>query len=161
MSKKYDEFVKFARDNWSKIYPFEGEVVPMFPEISRLAKELDREIRDRAIIEVTKKLTSEGVVKDPSDDFIAVRRLIDNLPIEIMKQDEIKYHQIMDAPTPTPWNSLDDNMKREIRDRHIHSIVYKTYSNGIEITYGEIIKRVENNDAELEYEKSQEGAQRG
>ena len=70
MSKKYDEYASRAND----IYLVPKEV-SMMPDID---KDLDREIRDRAIIELVKTAIKEGKELTYGD----IRLLIDDDPSE-------------------------------------------------------------------------------
>ena len=59
MSKKYDEYKAETLDRANELYILTNKVIPMDLD-SNVDKELDREIRDRAIIELVRKATLEG-----------------------------------------------------------------------------------------------------
>ena len=59
MSKKYDEYMAETLDRANELYILTNKVIPMDLD-SNVDKELDREIRDRAIIELVRKATLEG-----------------------------------------------------------------------------------------------------
>lgn len=57
MSKKYDEYInKFSNRMHNNYQP--AEVIPMFPDVD---SKLERELRDRAIIELVKMSISKGM----------------------------------------------------------------------------------------------------
>lgn len=74
MSKKYDEYKNESLNAINNVFP-QQKIVPMIPNID---KDLEREIRDRAIIELVKKAISEGKELTYGD----IRLLIDNDPSE-------------------------------------------------------------------------------
>ena len=85
MSKEYDEYKEIVLNNIKDFYPSKT-ITPMIPNIN---KELDREIRDRAIIELVKKATLEG--KDLT--YGDIRLLIDDDSSEKEYENEqINYH---------------------------------------------------------------------
>ena len=69
MSKRYDEYVNKMNNNFST------EVIPMIPNID---SKLEREIRDRAIIELVKMSISKGMELTYGDICL----MIDNDPSE-------------------------------------------------------------------------------
>lgn len=74
MSKKYDEYKNESLNAINNVFP-QQQIVPMIPNID---KDLEREIRDRAIIELVKKTISEGKELTYGD----IRLLIDDDPSE-------------------------------------------------------------------------------
>ena len=74
MSKKYDEYKNESLNAINNVFPRQ-QIVPMIPNID---KDLEREIRDRAIIELVKKAISEGKELTYGD----IRLLIDEDPSE-------------------------------------------------------------------------------
>ena len=74
MSKKYDEYKNESLNAINNVFP-QQQIVPMIPNID---KDLEREIRDRAIIELVKKAISEGKELTYGD----IRLLIDDDPSE-------------------------------------------------------------------------------
>ena len=81
MSKKYDDYVKSTKDNLSIVY-FNSEVVPMIPEKD---PELDREIRDKAIISAVTIALKNG--KELS--YGEIRLLVDDDPSEMEYEGKI------------------------------------------------------------------------
>lgn len=69
MSKRYDEYVNKMNNNFST------KVIPMIPNID---SKLEREIRDRAIIELVKMSISKGMELTYGDICL----MIDNDPSE-------------------------------------------------------------------------------
>ena len=80
MSKKYDEYVKYSEASWNNF--FNKEFVPMVPERDL---ELEREIRDRAIIETVTIALKNG--KELS--YGEIRLLVDDDPSEIEYEGKI------------------------------------------------------------------------
>lgn len=76
MSKKYDEYVKKVAADLNLLYPYKDKVVPMIPERD---PELDREIRDRAIISAVTIALKNG--KELS--YGEIRLLVDDDPSEM------------------------------------------------------------------------------
>ncbi len=74
MSKKYDEYKNEKLNAINNVFP-QQQFTPMIPNID---KDLEREIRDRAIIELVKKAISEGKELTYGD----IRLLIDDDPSE-------------------------------------------------------------------------------
>lgn len=74
MSKKYDEYKNESSNAINNVFP-QQQITPMIPNID---KDLEREIRDRAIIELVKKAISEGKELTYGD----IRLLIDDDPSE-------------------------------------------------------------------------------
>ena len=75
MSKKYDEYMEHIGTRMGNVYPYPNLEIPMVPVIDA---ELDREIRDRAIIEFVKVATQSGVDVTYGD----IRAMIDCDPSE-------------------------------------------------------------------------------
>ena len=74
MSKKYDEYMNESLNAINNVFPHQ-----QFPQmIPNIDKDLEREIRDRAIIELVKKAISEGKELTYGD----IRLLIDDDPSE-------------------------------------------------------------------------------
>ena len=71
MSKKYDDYVNELKKETVKAYSFADKTYPMFPEKD---KELDREIRDRAIISLVTASVKNGEELSYGDILL----LIDN-----------------------------------------------------------------------------------
>ncbi len=85
MSKKYDEYVNEKFNIINDVFP-QQQNTPMIPNID---KDLDKEIRDRAIIELVKKALSEGKELTYGD----IRLLIDDDPSEKEYENEqINHH---------------------------------------------------------------------
>lgn len=74
MSKKYDEYMNESLNATNNVFP-QQQFTKMIPNID---KDLEREIRDRAIIELVKKAISEGKELTYGD----IRLLIDDDPSE-------------------------------------------------------------------------------
>ena len=74
MSKKYDEYKNKSLNIINNVFP-QQQITPMIPNTD---KDLEREIRDRAIIELVKKAISEGKELTYGD----IRLLIDCDPSE-------------------------------------------------------------------------------
>ena len=74
MSKKYDEYMNESLNAINNVFP-QQQFTQMIPNID---KDLEREIRDRAIIELVKKTISEGKELTYGD----IRLLIDDDPSE-------------------------------------------------------------------------------
>lgn len=74
MSKKYDEYMNESLNAINNVFP-QQQFTQMIPNID---KDLEREIRDRAIIELVKKAISEGKELTYGD----IRLLIDDDPSE-------------------------------------------------------------------------------
>ena len=74
MSKKYDEYMNESLNAINNVFP-QQQFTPMIPNID---KDLEREIRDRAIIELVKKAISEGKELTYGD----IRLIIDDDPSE-------------------------------------------------------------------------------
>ena len=70
MSKKYDEYMNESLNAINNVFP-QQQFTQMIPNID---KDLEREIRDRAIIELVKKAISEGKELTYGD----IRLLIDD-----------------------------------------------------------------------------------
>ena len=73
MSKKYDEYINKDLNKMNNNYP--TEIMPMIQEID---SKLEREIRDRAIIELVKMSISKGMELTYGDICL----MIDNDPSE-------------------------------------------------------------------------------
>lgn len=74
MSKKYDEYKNESLHTINNVFP-QQQIIPMIPNmIQNIDKDLEREIRDRAIIELVKKAISEGKELTYGD----IRLLIDH-----------------------------------------------------------------------------------
>ncbi len=84
MSKKYDEFRSNDLKKANSIYMTDG-LISMFRDID---KDLDREIRDRAIIALVKKSIQEGKELTYGD----IRLLIDDDPSEKEYENEKENH---------------------------------------------------------------------
>ena len=74
MSKKYDEYMNESLNAINNVFP-QQQFTQMIPNID---KDLEREIRDRAIIELVKKAISEGKELTYGDILL----LIDDDPSE-------------------------------------------------------------------------------
>ena len=74
MSKKYDEYMNESLNAINNVFP-QQQFTQMIPNID---KDLEREIRDRAIIELVKKAISEGKELTYGD----IRLIIDDDPSE-------------------------------------------------------------------------------
>ena len=84
MSKKYDEYKKESLNAINSVSP-QQQITPMIPNID---KDLDREIRDRAIIGLVMKAISEGKELTYGD----IRLLIDGDPSEKEYENEQLNH---------------------------------------------------------------------
>ena len=70
MSKKYDEYLKECDDYTNNVYP-KNRIIPMIPAMD---EELQREIRDRAIIDLVFAAAKSGYALTYGD----VRRIVDH-----------------------------------------------------------------------------------
>lgn len=85
MSKKYDEYKNESLNAINNVFP-QQQFAPMIPNID---KDLEREIRDRAIIDLVKIAISEGKQLTYGD----IRLLIDDDPSEKEYENEqINHH---------------------------------------------------------------------
>jgi hypothetical protein len=84
MSKKYDEYINESLNSINNDFPPQ-QIIPMIPNID---KDLEREIRDRLIIELVKKAISEGKELTYGD----IRLLIDDDPSEKEYENEQLNH---------------------------------------------------------------------
>ena len=85
MSKKYDEYKNELLNTMNNVFP-QQQFTSMIPNID---KDLEREIRDRAIIELVKKAISEGKELTYGD----IRLLIDDDPSEKeYEKEQISHH---------------------------------------------------------------------
>ncbi len=84
MSKKYDEYKNESLNAINNVSP-QQQITPMIPNID---KDLEREIRDRLIIELVKKAISEGKELTYGD----IRLLIDDDPSEKEYENEQLNH---------------------------------------------------------------------
>ena len=75
MSQKYEEYCSSMKDRIGNLYHNPNEEISMIPKKD---EELDREIRDRAIIGLVKKATLEGKELSYGD----IRLIIDDDPTE-------------------------------------------------------------------------------
>ena len=85
MSKKYDEYKNESLNAINNVFP-QQQITPM--TIPNIDKDLDREIRDRAIIELVKEEISEGKELTYGD----IRLLIDDDPSEKEYENEQLNH---------------------------------------------------------------------